>query len=296
MKRLPPFTIAQPTSPGEAAQLLADAEGSASLYAGGTELLLAMKEGVLSYDLLVDVKTISGLDELRLEDGVLHIGAAVTHAQIEHSPLVLGSLPALADVARRVANPRVRACGTLAGNLCFAEPHSDPATLLLCLEARVVVEDQERQRVIGIDELLVGAYETSLADYEVLTHMLVPLPSPSWRIAYEKFGIHERPTLGLAVVLETDDGGETVVSARVAVGCVAPAPRRSTPAERHLTGPISQIDSRLDDAAEALAAEAELIEDAEGSVEYKRQLIRVFLGRAVRSALDRPPQGSAITS
>ena len=296
MKRLPSFTIAQPTSPKEAAQLLADAGGSASLYAGGTELLLAMKEGVLSYDLLVDVKTIPGLDELRLEDGVLRIGAAVTHAQIERSPLVLGSLLALADVARRVANPRVRACGTLAGNLCFAEPHSDPATLLLCLEARVVVEGQERQRMIGIDELLVGAYETSLAGYELVTHILVPLPSPGWQIAYEKFGIHERPTLGLAVVLETDNGGETVVSARVAVGCVAPTPRRSAEAEGRLAGPISQIDSRLDDAAEALAADAELIDDVDGSVEYKRQLIRVFLGRAVRSALDRPPHGSAITS
>ena len=296
MKRLPPFTIAQPTSANEASQLLANSDGSASLYAGGTELLLAMKEGVLSYTHLIDVKTIPGLDELRIEDGELRIGAAVTHAQIERSPFVLESLPALADVERRVANPRVRACGTLAGNLCFAEPHSDPATLLLCLDARVVVEGQQGQRVIDIDELLVGAYETSLTENELVTHVLVPLPARGWRIAYEKFGIHERPTLGLAVVLETDDDGETIVSARVAVGCVAPTPRRSAEAERRLTGPISQINSHLDEAAEALAADAELIDDAEGSVDYKRHLIRVFLRRAVRSALDKPAHGSVIAT
>jgi aerobic carbon-monoxide dehydrogenase medium subunit len=287
MKRLQPFAIAQPKSAQEASQLLDDSDGSASLYAGGTELLLAMKEGVLSYAQLIDVKTIPGLDELRIDNGELRIGATVTHAQIERSPLVLASLPALADVERRVANPRVRACGTLAGNLCFAEPHSDPATLLLCLDTRVVIEGRQGQRVIGVGELLAGAYETSLAENELVTHTLVPLPAPGWRIAYEKFGIHERPTLGLAVVLAMDDGGETVVSARVAVGCVAPAPRRSTEAERQLVGPISQIDGRLDDAAEALAADAELIDEIDGSVEYKQQLIRVFLRRAVRSALSR---------
>ena len=117
MKRLPPFTISQPASVSEASETIANHGGAATLYAGGTELLLAMKEGVLAYEHLVDVKTIPGLDEIRLEVGELWIGAAVTHAQIEHSPVIRERLPALADVERRVANPRVRATGTLAGNL-----------------------------------------------------------------------------------------------------------------------------------------------------------------------------------
>ncbi len=146
MKRLPPFTISQAGSATEASTIITSHAGAATLYAGGTELLLAMKEGVLAYDHLVDIKTIPGLDEIRLEVDELWIGAAVTHAQIEHAPLVLEHLPALADVERRVANPRVRATGTLAGNLCFAEPHSDPATLLLCLDARVVIDGSGGQR------------------------------------------------------------------------------------------------------------------------------------------------------
>ena len=285
MKRLPPFTISQPASATEASETIARHDGAAALYAGGTELLLAMKEGVLAYEHLVDVKTIPGLDELRLENGELWIGAAVTHTQIEHQPVVLERLPALADVERRVANPRVRATGTLAGNLCFAEPHSDPATLLLCLDARVVIAGAAGQRTAGLDEFLVGAYETSLDEGELVTHVVVPIPPPNWRIAYEKFGIHERPTLGLAVVLEMADGGESVQSARAAVGCVGPTPRRSAEAERLLAGSVASIDVRLDDAADALAADADLLADLDGGIAYKRNLIRVFLRRAVQSAL-----------
>lgn len=289
MKRLPPFTIAQPESVAEASELLVEHGGAASLYAGGTELLLAMKEGVLRYDLLIDVKTIPGLADLRVADGELLIGAAVTHESIERSPLVLDALPALATVERRVANPRVRSTGTLMGNLCFAEPHSDPATLLLCLDANVVVESRSGQRMIHLGELLVDAYETSLAEDEIATRIVVPLPGPTTRIGYEKFNIHERPTLGLAVVLETDAAGESIVSARAAVGCVSPTPWRSEAAERGLEGSLSDLASRLDDVAEALAADAALIDDAEGSTRYKRQLIRVFLRRAVRSALGPGP-------
>jgi aerobic carbon-monoxide dehydrogenase medium subunit len=291
MKRLPPFTISQPTTPQEASKTIASHDGTATLYAGGTELLLAMKEGVLAYDHLVDIKTIPGLDELRLEDDELWVGAAVTHAQIEHSPVIRERLPALADVERRVANPRVRATGTLAGNLCFAEPHSDPATLLLCLGSRIVIEGAAGQRTAGLDEFLVGAYETSLDEGELVTHVVIPMPPPNWCIAYEKFGIHERPTLGLGVVLEMADNAETIQRARAAVGCVGPTPRRSADAEQVLAGPVGSIADRLDGAADALAADADLIADLDGSIAYKRNLIRVFLRRAVQSALQSP--GSA---
>jgi carbon-monoxide dehydrogenase medium subunit len=286
MKRLPPFMMAQPESVAEASTLLAEHEGTASLYAGGTELLLAMKEGLLGYDLLIDVKTISELNVLQVDDGQLLIGAAVTHAQLERSPLVWEALPALAAVERRVANPRVRATGTLVGNLCFAEPHSDPATLLLCLDAQVVVESQGEARTLGLDAFLVGAYETAIADDELVTRVVIPLPGRQRRIGYEKFIIHERPTLGLAVVFDTDDTGEAISGARVAVGCVSPTPCRSAAAEAVLTGPLDTIEARLDEAAAALAADAALLDDADGSAAYKEELIRVFLRRATRSALN----------
>jgi carbon-monoxide dehydrogenase medium subunit len=293
MKRLPSFAIFQPATVQEASEMLASRNGAASLYAGGTELLLAMKEGVLRYDTLIDVKTIPDLDELRVEGNELQIGAAVTHWQIEHSSLVRESVPALAVLERRVANPRVRATGTLVGNLCFAEPHSDPATLLLCLDARVVIAGARGERVVRLGEFLVGAYETSRDPDELVTNVFVPVPPPAWRIAYEKFGIHERPTLGLAVVLETDGHAETILATHVAVGCVGPTPRRSPSAERELIGDVGDLGDRLGRAADALAEDADLIDDAEGSVAYKRQLIKTFLGRAIRAALgNRLPPGA----
>ncbi len=152
----------------------------------------------------------------------------------------------------------------------------------------VEVEGRDGQRTVGLDELMVDAYATSLAEDEVVTRIVVPVPEPAVRIGYEKFNIHERPTLGLAVVLETADGGEAISGARAALGCVSPTPRRSATAEGLIAGSRSDLDSRLDDAAEALAEDADLIDDAEGSTDYKRQLIRVFLRRAVRNALAEP--------
>ncbi len=285
MNRLPAFTISQPQSVAEASEMLASLGDSGRLYAGGTELLATMKEGALLYDTLVDVKTVPGLADIRVQDGELWIGAAVTHFSIETSPIVRELLPVLSYVESRVANTRVRATGTLVGNLCFAEPHSDPATMLLCLDARVVAQSTRGERQLTIDEFFVGAYETALEEDEVVTSVVVPLPPANWRMAYKKFQIIERPTLGLGVVLELNDGGDSVAAARVAVGCVSESPLRSSAAEAQLAGPLESLLERLDAAGDSLADEADLLDDREGSAEYKRHLIKVFLKRAVQQAL-----------
>src|SRR4051812_1551441 len=127
---LPPFTIDQPSTLTEASQLLLTGDDESRAYAGGTELLLVMKHGGLRYDRLVDVKTVPGLNSIEERDGAIWIGALATHLALERSPLIRRLLPALADLESKVANPRVRSTGTIGGNLCFAEPHSDPSTLL----------------------------------------------------------------------------------------------------------------------------------------------------------------------
>ncbi len=279
------FEIHQPADLGEAAEMLLEFGEEGCLYAGGTELLLAMKHDVLRYKHLVDVKVIRGLDAIELNDGRIGIGAAATHRSIERSEIVRTYLPVFAEMESHVANVRVRSTGTLGGNLCFAEPHSDPATLLLALGASLVVEGVRGRREIEIDRFIVGAYETTLERGEVLARIDIPIPKPETRAAYLKFQVHERPTLGLALVLETPDHGETLVRARVAVGCVSPSPRRSLEAEEILVGARSQVERRLPDAAEALAATAQLADDLEGSAEYKRHLIGVFLKRAFAKAL-----------
>jgi len=136
-----------------------------------------------------------------------------------------------------------------------------------------------------MDDFFTGAYETCLGRNEVLTGIQIPVSTGRWRPAYVKFQVHERPMLGLALALETTDDGETFCGARVAVGCVSPCARRAAAAEGLLTGPRSQVERNLPLAAEALADAAELIDDQQGSAEYKRHLIQVFLRRAFLKAL-----------
>ena len=282
------FEIHQPTSVAEAVQMLAHFGEDASFYAGGTELLLAMKHDVLRYKHLIDVKVVSGLDSIELRDGILRIGATATHRSVERSPLIRSHLPVFVDMEQRVANVRVRNTGTLGGNLCFADPHSDPATLLLALGASVVAEGPRGRREIPMENFITDAYETSLGTDEVLTGIQVPAATPQQRAAYVKFQVHERPMLGLALALETSDNGESFRNARVAVGCVSPRARRSAEAESLLTGSRSAVEGNMLRAADALADSAELMDDQEGSAEYKRNLIQVFLRRAFQKAVGQP--------
>lgn len=285
MTTLRRFEIHQPSSIAEASQMLLEFGEDASLYAGGTELLLAMRNGALRYGHLVDVKVIPGFDSIQLRDRWVEIGAGATHRAIERSPHVLNNIKVLAEMESRVANVRVRAAGTIGGNLCFAEPHSDPATLLLVLQATVHVNGLAGERQIRMDELISGAYSNSLQPGELLTAIRIPCPPPAQRTAYVKYQIHERPTLGLALAMETPDGGVTITSARVAIGCVCPFPRRSAAAERLLVGSRQDVENQIGDAADVLAGEAELIDDHEGGVDYKRHLLGVFLRRAMEQAL-----------
>jgi len=277
------FTIHQPKTVAEAAQMLAEFGEKGRLYAGGTELLLAMKHDLLRYEHLVDVKTIPDLDKIETTNGALMIGSTATHRAIERSNLVQQNLPVLAELEANVANVRVRASGTLGGNLCFAEPHSDPATLLIALGAKAHVQAKSGSRTVDIDELITGAYETSLANDEVLAAVEIPVLRKSQRVAYLKFQLKERPTLGLALVLDLD--GETISKASAVVGSVGAVPTRSDKANQLLAGSRSQVEKQWADAGEALAQAADPVDDLEGSADYKRHLIGVFLRRAFIKAL-----------
>ncbi len=277
------FTIHQPKGVSEASDMLVHYGEQARLYAGGTELLLAMKHDLLRYEHLIDVKTVPGLNRIELENSSIVVGSGVTHRAIEESALVKDRLPVLARMATHVANVRVRATGTLGGNLCFAEPHSDPATLLLALDARVCIHGKNGQKKLSLDELITGAYETSLASDELLTAVEIPPLLSTQRAAYVKFQTLERPTLGMALILDLD--GENIKRARAVVGSVGATPSRSDKTDSLLAGARSQVEKQLSDAASALADAADPVGDLQGSAEYKRHLVGVFLKRAYIQAL-----------
>jgi carbon-monoxide dehydrogenase medium subunit len=284
---LPPFEIHQPSTAAEAAALRARFGESAALYAGGSELLLAMKEGLGGFEHLIDVKTIPGLDAVDVAaDGTLTIGAVVTHRTLERSSLARQRFPLLAEMERQVANPRVRSVGTLGGNLCFAEPHSDPPTALLVHGATVVLEGAGGRRRVPLGDFLVGPYESALGGDEILTAVEVAAAPPRAASAYLKFGMHERPTVGVAALLVPDTHG-AVAEARVAVGCVGPVAIRLGALEAALGGvPLAVVEAGWP-AADHAGDDLDAVSDLHGSADYKRAMAGVFVKRALALAARR---------
>jgi len=283
---LPPFALHRPRSVPEAEELLARYGDDAALYCGGTELLLVMKLGLASYPNLVDLKGIPELHVLEEREGELRVGAAVTHHQLECSPLVRRLVPPLAEMERRVANVRVRSVGTLGGNLCFSDPHSDPATFLLASGAELVCRRGSAERTISIGEFVRGPYETALEPKELLTEIRIPALPAGTALAHEKFSMHERPALTVSCFMRAEDS--RVAEARIAVGSVSAIPARVLDAESALVGLSPRSDAeRLQTAGEIAAGAVSPFADLNGSVEYKRNLVRVFVSRCCATAMER---------
>jgi carbon-monoxide dehydrogenase medium subunit len=276
---LPAFDLHRARSVEEASELLDRYGDDAAVYCGGTELLLLLKLGFAAFGHLVDVKGIDELRGVRAEKGAMVIGAGVTHRALERDRLVLEQLPALAEMERRIANIRVRNVGTLGGNLCFSDPHSDPATFLLALDAEVECRRGGGEpRRLPLASFVLGPYQTALAPGELLTAIRVPVPPAGSRVVHGKFRFHERPAVTVTCAVRVDGG--RVPDARVAVGSVGVRPVRVAEAER-----LVREGAPLGQAAEAAAAAAAAVDDANGSVEYKENLVRVLVERALREAL-----------
>lgn len=278
------FRLEEPESVAEVSELLSRFGDSAKVYAGGTELLLTMKEGLVDYERLINVKNLKGLNEVNAANGTIKIGALCTHHQLESSTALKEKLPSLVKLEQNVANVRVRQAGTIGGNLCFAEPHADPGTLLIALGATLVAEKSSAKREIAAADFFVNAYETSLAADELLIEIQIPTPTANSRSAYLKFGYLERPSVGVAVAFNLNGG--SVSNVKIGVGCAGPAPRRVEEAEALLDGKSTAEAQRSLAQAGAVAGRAsEAISDLHGSQDYKEHIVGVLLKRAFQSAI-----------
>lgn len=276
--------VAMPTTIEEASELLHLYGDSAQIYAGGAELVVLDRHGLTAFDYLVDIKRIPGLDAVDVgSDGATRIGATVTHHQLEVDRRIQNYFPMLAEAESRIGNIRIRNQGTIGGNLCFSDPNSDPAVPLLVYEASVSLERQgSAQRVVPLDEFLLGPYETKIAADEVLsTVSVVPLPA-GWAERYMRFERLTRPTANVAVAAIIE--GDFVQQARLAVGSVGRRARRLSELEDRLSGlsvdaATDLIDSSVRYLRELLAPSSDLL----GSAEYKIHLVKVLLRRCLAS-------------
>jgi carbon-monoxide dehydrogenase medium subunit len=281
-----PFHLHQPGTLREATSLLGSNDPAVRPMGGGTALMLMMKAGVLKPSALVSLRRIEPrfrAIELRA-DGELHIGALVTLSQLEHSPEVRRAAPAIGRCMTRLSNVRVRNVATVGGNLAHADPHMDLPPLLAALDASVLVAGPKGERRVPVDALITGYYETGLAPDELITKLVVP-PQAGLRSAYIKVttrSADDWPALGVAASLHLHAG--VVRSCRLFVGAATDRPTRLSAAEAVLAG--QRVDAAtVQRAGDAAAAAADFLSDAQGSASYKKELLRVYLGRVLQAAL-----------
>jgi len=287
---LRPFEVHEPSSVAEASRLLERHGEDAAVYAGGTELIPVMRDGLATYRHLVNLKTIPTLDRISDEGDSVRIGALATHRAIERSPVVGARAPVLAQVAAGVANLRVRNVGTLGGNLCFAEPHSDPAVLLIAQNASIVLARDGGERRVNAEAFFEGILRTVRRPDEILVWVDVPAPPPHSGAAYARFALHERPTAGVAVTVTLKGGA--VTSARIAVGSVGPVPARVPEAEDALIGRSPDVRA-LREAAARVGQTVEVLDDLYGSQDYKRHIVTVLTAKALDQAVVRAARTAA---
>lgn len=280
---IPPFQLHRPTTIPQAVALMSDLPASA-FYRGGTELLQVMKMGLARFENLIDLKRIEALSGIMIEpDGGLRIGASTTHREIERSSTVISTYPAFAWLERRIANDRVRNVGSIGGNLCFAEPHSDPATFLLAADARLNLAGPNGERSLPVDAFIVDAFTTALEPAELLVSVRLPPPAPGTVITYRRIAFVERPAASVACRLDVDGG--RITGARLAVGSVGFIPTLAeNAAEILLKAASTEVAEAADAAASAVAQACDVSDGPDGSAEFLRHLVAVLTKRAVLAA------------
>jgi aerobic carbon-monoxide dehydrogenase medium subunit len=281
------FVLLQPETVEEASAMLADHEDS-RVIAGGTALVLLMKEGLLQPTHLVALRRVPRLDLMEQRDGVLFLGGLVTQHTLEISPRVRRDVPVLAEAAAKVGNIRIRAVSTVGGSLCEGDYQSDLSPTLACLGARVQVHGPEGVRTAPVLDFLRDTYEVDLARGELVTGIEVPLPRPNAAAAYVKHvtgPITDRPCVGVAAVVAVDAAGNCE-DLRVALSSVQGVSSRPLLVDAAAAGIAGR---RLDDAAIDAVADcayrrADPPSDLRASAWYRKEMTRVFVRRALGAA------------
>lgn len=280
-----PFELAEPRSLKSALKLLDTEDPAVRAFGGCTALMLMMKTGVFQPACLVSLRKVEKKHaRIAREEGGLRIGALATLSSLEQSAAVRKAVPVITRTLKTLSNVRVRNVATLGGHLAHADPHMDLPPVLIALDAQLTAVSAAGSRTLAVNELFTGYYETALAKNELISEVIIP-PQTGRRSAYVKCTTRtadDWPTLGIAVSLKTD--GRIIEDARVVVSAATEKPLRLAAAEAALRG-ASVSDALLARAGEAAAAETGTVGDARGSAAYKREMLRVHAGRAIRQAL-----------
>jgi aerobic carbon-monoxide dehydrogenase medium subunit len=287
---LPKFRYLRPETLEEASSMLSRFNGEARLIAGGTDLMVRMKQKAARPAYLIDISNLPGLDAIECDkEDALKIGALCTHSDIESSSLIRGKCNILAQACRSIGSVQIRNLGTIGGNLCNASPSADSAPALLALDAKVKIFGFSGGNTVELAKFFRGPGESILKPGEILTGIDVPAMSPNYYGVYLKLSPRRAMDLavvGVAIVMCLSGDGSICTDIRIALGAVAPVPMRTVKAEAILRG--QKLDEALIDEAAAVAAEeTRPITDLRGSLEYRKEMVKVLTRRGICQAIER---------
>jgi carbon-monoxide dehydrogenase medium subunit len=279
--------LLQPNTTEEAVSLLSEHGDDCKIIAGGTAMVILLRNRLIAPSVLLSLGKLTELSHIQHEPGVgLRIGALTPIREAEMSPLVRSKNVTLAQTFGEVANVRVRNAATVGGNLSEADYASDPPCVLVAMRARVKARSVRGEREFPVAQLIRDFYETSLEPDEILTELIVPDPTPSTRSAYLKYvsrSSEDRPCVGVAAVLEMESDN-VCRELRVVAGAVASTPQEIQSAEAQARGK-QLTDKVIEEIAESYAENIDPIADMRGSDWYRKQMLRVFVRRAIQGAL-----------
>lgn len=280
-----------PTSVQEASRLLRQNGPGGRFLAGGTDLVIAMKEKGLVPKYIVDLKKVTGLAGIRENgDGTISIGALTTMRDVEVSPLIKQKFPFLAQSAAEVGSIQIRNRATVGGNMANATPSADVAPALVALNATAKIAGETSERALPLEEFFRGPGQTVLASDEILTEVTIPKTSARLVGEYIKFSPREMMDLayvGIAVVYNLEEKNKKCTAVRIVLGAVAPTPIRAKKAEAILEGQTLS-ETVAEKAGAAAAEEAKPISDVRSTADYRRAMVGAMTKRAILNAAAGP--------
>jgi len=285
------FSYLMPETIDEAISLLESHGEKAGYIAGGTDVMVKIKEGNLSPDYLVSLKHIPAMNDLSLdkESGELHIGALTTHRMLEKSSLIRLQYPILHDAVINIGSVQIRNVATIGGNLVNAVPSADGAIPLIAMDARVRFRGPRGEQTEDLIKFFLGPGQNILEHGEILTEIIIPPLLPRSGSAYIKFGRRaamELPLLGVGVLLSLDEDMKHCARARICLGVAAPTPLRALEAEKFLAGKV--VDEKtLVEAGRIAGDESKVRDSIRGVAWYRKEMVNVQVKRMGMKCLER---------
>lgn len=291
---LPPtFDYVAPKSLPEAIELLKSRGEGAKLIAGGQSLIPLLKLRLSAPSLLIDIGRIPGLEYIRESEGFLRMGALTRMADVEASPLLGAKYPIIHDASGVIADPIVRNLGTVGGNVSHGDPANDLPAVMLALDASFVTLGPSGPRTMAARDFFLDTFSVALAHDEILTELRVPVPPPRSGGSYLKVEqkVADFATAGAAVFLRLNPKGQCI-SAGIGLTAVGPKAIKATRAEEALVGQKATDREAVKNAASLAAEASDPASDIRGTVEYKRDLVRLLVTRGVKRAYERAKGGA----